>query len=149
MPQSTGADIRMTAIHVLLLLINSSVHESLTLLLHTVVKISEILYSLYNQRSPKSILQLYNTTWLHHTLCQELFSKPKTMSCKNFFGLYLHSLSSHAAPQYEIMCLRSVNAEHQERLFGQAHNALHLLLLTESPTMSFPQSSFGSRLEEI
>ena len=118
----TGADIRMTAIHVLLLLINSSVHESLTLLLHTVVKISEILYSLYNQQSPKSILQLHNTTWLHHTLCQELFSKPKTTSCKKFFGLYLHSLSSHAAPQYEIMCLRSVNAEHQERLFGQARH---------------------------
>lgn len=66
---ATGSDIRMTAIHVLLL-INSSVHVSFTLLLHTVVKISEILYSLYNQRSPKSILQLYNTTWLHHTLCQ-------------------------------------------------------------------------------
>ena len=36
----TGADNRMTAIHVLVLLINSSVHKSLTLLLHTVVKIS-------------------------------------------------------------------------------------------------------------
>ena len=138
----------MTAIHVLLLLINSSVHKSLTLLLHTVVKISEILYSLYNQRSPKSILQLYNTTWLHHTLCQELFSKPKTMSCKKFFGLYLHSLSSHAAPQYEIMCLRSVTVEIKSDYLAR-HNALHLLLLTESPTMSFPPSSFGSWLEEI
>ena len=65
----TGADIRTTAIHVLLLLVNSSVHENFTLFLHTVVKISEILYSQYNQRSPKSVLQLYNTTWLHHTLC--------------------------------------------------------------------------------
>ncbi len=36
------------------------------------------------------------------------------------FGLYLHALTAHAPTQYELVCLRSVNTENQERLFGQA-----------------------------
>lgn len=116
----TGADIRATSIHILLLLLNSDVNEKIILLQLTIVKVSEILYSISATRSQKSILKLYNFMWLHHALCQELFSQPKTMSRTKFFGLYLHTLSSHAGPQYEIMCLRSVNTEHQERLFGQA-----------------------------
>ena len=36
-----------------------------------------------------------------------------------FFGLYLHTLTCHASKQYELVCLKSCNAEHEERLFGQ------------------------------
>ena len=36
-----------------------------------------------------------------------------------FFGLYLHALVVHAPPQLEIISLRSVNTENQERIFSQ------------------------------
>ena len=49
-----------------------------------------------------------------------LFPKPKEVSYDKFFGLYLHSLVVHAPRQYEIICLRSVNTENQERIFQQA-----------------------------
>jgi len=35
-------------------------------------------------------------------------------------GIYLHSLAVHAPMQYELVCLRSVNTENQERIFQQA-----------------------------
>lgn len=34
--------------------------------------------------------------------------------------LYLHALTTHAQLQYEIVSQKSINAENQERLFGQA-----------------------------
>lgn len=40
-------------------------------------------------------------------------------SRNHLFGIYLHDISVHAAPQYEIVCLRSTNSESQERLFTQ------------------------------
>ena len=53
-------------------------------------------------------------------MCKCLFSKPKEISYEKFFGLYLHSLVVHAPRQYEIVCLKSVNTENQERIFQQA-----------------------------
>lgn len=42
------------------------------------------------------------------------------------FGTYLHALTLHAPPQFEIMSMRSSNSEHEERLFGQAKNMVHM-----------------------
>ena len=86
----------------------------------TAVKISERLYSSDVKRTPKTVLQLYNCSWLHHELCKCLYSKPKEISYEKFFGLYLHSLVVHAPRQYEIVCLKSVNTENQEQIFQQA-----------------------------
>ena len=36
------------------------------------------------------------------------------------FGHYLHALTAHSPTQYKLACLRSLNTENQERLFGQA-----------------------------
>ena len=47
-------------------------------------------------------------------------STPKFQNATHFFGQYLHDLVVHAPPQYEVVCLRSTNAESQERLFSQA-----------------------------
>ena len=86
-------------------------------MLATAVKISERLYSSSDKRTPKTIMQLYNCTWLHHELCKILFVTPKDISYGKYFGVYLHSLVAHAPMQYEIICLRSVNTENQERIF--------------------------------
>ena len=116
----SGSDLRVSLIELNNLLQSQEVDSDIKLLLSTAVKISERLYSSSNKRTPKTVLQLYNCTWLHHELCKSLFTNPKETSYEKFFGLYLHSLVVHAPRQYEIVCLKSVNTENQERIFQQA-----------------------------
>ena len=115
----SGSDLRVALIETNNLLQSQHVEEELKLLLITAVKISERLYSLCDTRTPKTVLQLYNCAWLHHELCKLLFTSPKEISYEKFFGLYLHSLFVHAPRQYEIVSLRSINTENQERMFQQ------------------------------
>ena len=84
------------------------------------MRVSELLYSYDSRRTPKTILQLYNITWFHHELCRHLLSNPKHQSRSHFFGIYLHDLVAHAPYIFQRVCLRSTNAESQERLFSQA-----------------------------
>ena len=88
--------------------------------METIVRVSGILYATEDKRNPRTLLQLYNSMWLHHELCSELFSTTKHISRERLFGSYIHDLSAHAGLEYEIVCSRSVNAECQERLFAQA-----------------------------
>ncbi len=53
------------------------VSDKIKQLLCTIVKMSQILYLADSLRTPKTVLQLYNTSWLHHELCRELIPKPK------------------------------------------------------------------------
>ena len=115
----SGSDLRVALIETNNLLQSQHVEEELKLLLITAVKISECLYSLCDTRTPKTVLQLYNCAWLHHELCKLLFTSPKEISYEKCFGLYLHSLVVHAPRQYEIVSLRSINTENQERMFQQ------------------------------
>ena len=116
----SGATLRTAAIKLFLKLLQHEAANPLVVhLVHTAVKISEIFYSNESKRSPKTILQLYNVTWLHHELCAHLIHSPKLQTRSHLFGIYMHDISVHAAPQYEIVCLRSTNSESQERLFSQ------------------------------
>ena len=132
--KKTGADYRLAAMH-LLALLRRTVHQHIVKLLETIVTVSEILYATDDKRSPRQILRLYNSTWLHHELCNDLFPNPKSIPRTKLFASYLHALSNHAAQQYEIICMRSTNTEHEERLFGQAKKTA--LNATESQTQSF------------
>ena len=89
-------------------------------LLNTIVRVSQLLYSFDDNRTPKTVLRLYNVTWYHHELCCHFLSTPKHQSRSHLFGIYLHDLVVHAPPIYQQVCLRSLNAESQERLFSQA-----------------------------
>ena len=116
----TGADMRVGLLRVYHVLLKAA--ESGTLndsdgvlnLIRTAVCISDILYSPPEERTPRNILRFYNACWFHHELCVSLF--PSLIGSK-FFGLYFHSLLTHAPLQFEIVCLRSVNTEANERLF--------------------------------
>ena len=118
----SGAFLRVAAIKLLIKLQNHSIHvdKLLLALLNTIVRVSELLYSYDQIRSPKTILQLYNVTWYHHELCCHFLSNPKHQSRSHLFGIYLHDLVAHAPPIYQLVCLRSMNAESQESLFSQA-----------------------------
>ena len=66
----SGALLRVASIKVFLkLLKEKDVDKRVKQLLCTLIKISELLYASECNRTPKSVLQLYNVTWLHHELC--------------------------------------------------------------------------------
>lgn len=83
------------------------------------------------------MLQLYNCSWYHHELLQSLIPQPRTITRQKLFGSYLHDISCHAAPQFELVCLRSCNTEFEERLFGQVKR------VAESCTNRKPQNVLG------
>ena len=115
------ADFRLTTIEVYLQLRQElTAQDPILLLMETAVRISDILYLYASSRSPKRVLELYNCTWLHHMLCREVFPTTRELTRNKFFGTYLHHLCAHAPQQYEVVPLRSINTEHEERLFGQA-----------------------------
>ena len=117
--KKSGADLRRVIIQLLVLLKDLDSSTKI-LLLQTIIKIGEILYSRDHQRSPRQLLQLYNSCCLHMELCVDLFSTPKKLTVSKMFRHYLHALTAHSPTQYELACLCSLNTENQERLFGQA-----------------------------
>ena len=116
----TAADLRTTMIKTYLLLNEEKAPMETIHLLKSIVKISNIIYSKNTSRTPRALLQLYNNCWVHMELCNDLLSSPKEVTHSKLFGHYLHALTAHAPMQYEIACLRSLNTENQERIFGQA-----------------------------
>lgn len=118
--KKSGADLRRVVIQIYLLLKDLECSSRVILLLQTIIKMGEIAYSLDSHRSPRQLLQLHNSCWLHMELCRGLFGNPKKITRSRMFGHYLHALTAHSATQYELACLRSLNTENQERLFGQA-----------------------------
>ena len=115
--KKSGADLRRAVIQIYLLLKDLECSSRILLLLQTIIKIGEIVYSLDNRRCPRQLLQLYNTCWMHMELCKDLFSAPKKLSKSR---MYVHAITAHSPTQYELSCLRSLNTENLERLFGQA-----------------------------
>ena len=71
--KSKCADLRLTAVHLYQLFLQHYKYDHQLLLIQTAVQISEILYLPAHKQSPKRVLQLYNCTWFHHTLCSLMF----------------------------------------------------------------------------
>ena len=117
-PKLYGSDYREALIQVMHIIVNCKLNsdDPVHVLISTLVKISEIVYSNDSRRTPRQCLQFYNCAFLHHELYVDLFD-PKRAS------VYFHSLLVHGPVQHELVCSRSVNAEAEERLFKQAGNA--------------------------
>ena len=115
-----ACDYRHTAILLLMNLLKYDGQSPLCLIFRTIVEMSEIMYSSEDKRTTRSILRFYNLTWLHAMTCTEVMYTPRNMTPEKFFGAYFHALSSHAAQQYEVVCLKSVNTENEERILGMA-----------------------------
>ena len=92
----TGADLWVALLELYKLLKAQDVGSDIKLLLET-----GVLYAGEERRTPNTILQLYNCTWVHHELCLSLFPSPKENSTKEFvfFGTYLRALVVHSPPQ--------------------------------------------------
>ena len=59
----TGADLRCCLIEVYLLLCKSDTVGNILLLLASLVRVLEILYSSYESRTQRQVLALYNSVW--------------------------------------------------------------------------------------
>ena len=114
-------DYRKATVLLCKVLHDNTADENLVLLVDTLVEIYEILYADSELRSPRSVLRLHNITFIHGRLCVQLFHSPKAISKRKMFGKYFHSLITHAPILNRIISLRSLNAELQERAFGQAN----------------------------
>ena len=130
----TGADLRATAIVLYKFLSGSQVSPQIVALIESIVRIAELSYLTEQNRTPRAVLQLYNCSWYHHELLLTLIPNPQNITRQKLFGSYLHDISCHAAPQYELVCLRSCNTEYEERLFGQVRR------VAESCTNRQPQN---------
>ncbi len=116
----SGACFRVALLKIYLWLLSSEgVDRKVIMLVQSAVNMSKLLYLPDSSRTPKAILNLHNSTWLHHELCQELITNRHGQTLQRLFGVYLHDLMVHAPRQYELVCLRSTNSENQERLFSQ------------------------------
>ena len=126
----SGVLLRVTTIKVYLKLLKlTGVDDRVKQLLGTLVKISELLYASDSSRTPKSVLQLYNVTWLHHELCCDLIPSPCTQTREKLYGVYFHDLVVHAfayVPQ-----MQKVQSGSLVKSSTSAYE-----LLTESQTMS-------------
>ena len=118
--KTTGADLRATAI-VLRQFLTGKVSNEIHTLLDTFVCIAQISCLPEHKCTPRTVLQLYNLTWYHHELLQHLIPAPTILTRSKLFGSYLHDTSCHAAPQFELVSLRSCKTEFEERLLGQVN----------------------------
>lgn len=89
--------------------------EKVCTLLQTLAEMSRLLYLGESERTNKEILRLYNTTWLHFEVIKELIPSPKHITRRKLYGIYLHALTVHAPAQFQMMSLKSCNAEHEDR----------------------------------
>ena len=117
-PNLYGSDFREAAIQILHIFAKSGLDQGdpLFVFIATIVKISEIVYSRENKRTPRQCLQFYNCAFLHQELYHDLFA-PEKMS------IYCHALLFHGPVQHEFVCSQSINTEGEERLFKQANSA--------------------------
>lgn len=100
-----GCDYRQSVIDVQKYVTKTASTSGLKLLFETLTEIQEIVYSHDKDRSSKTILRLYNLTFIHGITSRKLFGK------------YFHALTCHAPQQFRIMSLSSTNAENEERSF--------------------------------
>ena len=87
-------------------------------LLDTLTELSKLLYLPAQSRSPRLVLRLHNTAFLHAMLCKETIGQPKILTSRKFYGRYWHSITAHAAKQSRIISGGSANTEEEERQFN-------------------------------
>ena len=122
----------------------TEVSENMRMIADTAVQICEILYTREDRRSPRSILHLHNLTYLYGRLCSNAIHNPRSITKQNMFGHYYHSLTYHSAKIYQLISLRFLHTDFQERtLFGQANS------ITRQTSSNHPQHIINNAIRGI
>uniref|UniRef100_A0A8W8L0T5 Uncharacterized protein n=1 Tax=Magallana gigas TaxID=29159 RepID=A0A8W8L0T5_MAGGI len=96
----------------------NGIPKEILLLCTSLVEMISICYSHHHQMTPKTILRLYNQSFLFSVLCKTVIGTPKKMTTRKFYGCHFHSMTVHAPQTFRIFCLRSLIPEQEERSFG-------------------------------
>ena len=84
-------------------------------ILKTLAEIQKLLYLPGKERSTSKILRFYNATFLHTLLIKRYFENNlKVLTERTNFGVYYHSLMTHAREQYRIVSGRTESSEREE-----------------------------------
>ena len=86
-------------------------------LVDTMAEICLLLYMVEEDRTPKAVLRLYNTSFRHALFCTDVLYPTKHLSNGVMFGLYYHSLLLHAAEETRLVSGYTRLAENEERQF--------------------------------
>jgi hypothetical protein len=113
-----GCDYRLSLVDITQSFVKNNTIEEFRVILTTLLEIQQLLYGDECMRSSKSILKLYNLTFLHALEMKRLLHTPKSLTKRKLYGQYYHALVCHAPQQYRIMSLSSSNAEDEERSFN-------------------------------
>lgn len=117
-----GTDCRLNLIKVAHLLWNwqeSAEGRRLYSMVMALVEIQKAAYATESDRTPKSILRLYNQAFKFSLLSIELLSDPKCNSLRAIFGMPYHCLTIHLPEMLRLVSGRSIVAEHAERQFNK------------------------------
>lgn len=86
-------------------------------LLYTMKEIGRLSYLPSLRRSPKTVLRLFNVTYIHFLRCVQIFvDNPKL---KKIYGTYFHAITIHLPEHARIIAPSSLYTESEERIFGQ------------------------------
>lgn len=110
-----GCDYRLSVI-VVYQRLKGLIPQEIEELLYTLKGIGRLAYQNSEERSPKSILRLYNMTFLHALRCIQVFGeKPKFAK---IYGSYFHSIVKHLPEHARIISPSSLYTESEERIFN-------------------------------
>ena len=100
-------------------LMKGKVSDDIQMLLETLADVQQILYAYDESRSPRTILRLYNLTFMHAILLQMIIGrKQKVLTRRKFYGKYFHGLITHSPFQYRLISGAAMNVEDEERIFN-------------------------------
>ena len=110
-----GCDYRLSVILVCQRL-KDQVSKEVDELLYTLKEIARLAYLNSEERTPKSVLRLYNMTYLHALRCVQLFGlNPKL---RKIYGTYYHAIVTHLPEHSRIIAPSSLHTESEERIFN-------------------------------
>ena len=109
-----GCDYRLSVIYVCERL-KSKLPAEIKELMYTLMEISRLSYENALKRSPKSILRLYNMTFLHSVWCIQIFGPNPKIG--KVYGIYFHSIVAHLAEMSRLIAPSSLYTESEERIF--------------------------------
>ena len=112
-----GADYRLCCI-VLALHLGSNCCLTIRTLLYSLAELCELLYTPSDKHSPRFILRLHNVTFCHVVVVRKVFNTTEVLTRRKLYGIYYHSITSHAPFTSRLISLSSVDTEEEEREFS-------------------------------
>ncbi|KAI8486075.1 hypothetical protein Bbelb_361750 [Branchiostoma belcheri] len=88
-------------------------------LITSLLEIQRLCYLPAEKRCQREILRLHNQSFIHAMCMRQVIPKPKKLTARCLYGIYFHTLTTHAPTVFRIVALSSAHTESEERVFNQ------------------------------